>query len=48
VWRLALQAADERKMHEYGVLVSAAPNGEFLVTLTSQSPEGQFVSSPKR
>ena len=45
VWRLAQQAADERKMPEYGVLVSAAPNGEFLVTLTSQSPEGQFTQA---
>lgn len=45
VWRLAQQAADERKMSEYGVLVSAAPNGEFLVTLTSQSPEGQFTQA---
>jgi CDP-diacylglycerol pyrophosphatase len=45
VWRLAQQAADERKMPEYGVLVSAAANGEFLVTLTSQSPEGQFTQA---
>jgi CDP-diacylglycerol pyrophosphatase len=45
VWRLAQQAADERKMPEYGVLVSAASNGEFLVTLTSQSPEGQFTQA---
>ena len=45
VWRLAKQAADERKMPEYGVLVSAASNGEFLVTLTSQSPEGQFTQA---
>ena len=45
VWRLAQQAADERKMTEYGVLVSAASNGEFLVTLTSQSPEGQFTQA---
>jgi hypothetical protein len=26
-------------------LVSAASNGEFLVTLTSQSPEGQFTQA---
>ena len=45
VWRLAQRAADERQMPEYGVLVSAAPNGEFLVTLTTGSPEGQFTQA---
>jgi len=45
VWRLAQQAADERRMPDYGVLVSASANGEFLVTLTSESPEGQFTQA---
>lgn len=45
VWRLAQQASDERKMPEYGVLVSAAASGEFLVTLTAESPEGQFTQA---
>ena len=40
-----VERVDERKMTEYGVLVSAASNGEFLVTLTSQSPEGQFTQA---
>ena len=45
VWRVAQQAADDRNMREFGVLVSAASNGEFLVTVTSQSPESQFTQA---
>ena len=45
VWRLAQQVADERNMREYGVLVSAGASGEYWVTLTSQSSEGQFTQA---
>jgi CDP-diacylglycerol pyrophosphatase len=45
VWRVAQQAAAERHLSEYGVLVSAAPSGADWVVVTQDSPEALFTQA---
>lgn len=47
VWNVAQQAAAQRQMKEYGVLVIAERNGGYRVILTTdkESPEGLFTQA---
>jgi CDP-diacylglycerol pyrophosphatase len=45
IWQVAHEAAQSHQMQEYGILVTAKPQGGFRVVLTKESPEGQFTQA---
>lgn len=45
VWAVADKAASAKGMPEHGILVAQAPNGQFSVSITMESPEGQWTQA---
>ncbi|NBX56079.1 MAG: hypothetical protein EBT70_13650 [Betaproteobacteria bacterium] len=45
VWAVAERAAFAKGMPEHGILVAQAPNGQYAVSITLESPEGQWTQA---